>query len=61
LGSQRRRRTVERRDHSYPTLNQISGHCRQSIILALRPTIFDREVPPLYVASFGQTFVKRRD
>jgi hypothetical protein len=39
---QRCRRAVDRHDHSRSLLNQISGHRRQSIVLALRPTIFDR-------------------
>ena len=58
FGGQRGRRAVGRHDHSHPMLNQVGGHDRQSIVAALRPTIFDRDVLALDVASFGQALVK---
>ena len=58
FGSYRRRRALGRHDHSHPTLNQIGRHDREPVVFALPPTIFDRHVPALDVASFGQALVK---
>jgi hypothetical protein len=42
-------------NHGYLTTNQIGRQGRQSIVLALRPTVFDRDVPALDVAGLVQT------
>jgi hypothetical protein len=36
------------------TANQISRQRLQSIVMTVRPTVFDRHVPALYEATFGQ-------
>src|ERR1700756_4763819 len=41
-------------DHCAAMLNQISSHSRQSIVLTLRPAIFDRYVLALDVARLIQ-------
>jgi hypothetical protein len=41
-------------DHSYSTLNEVGRHRRQSILVALRPTVFDRDVLALNVAGLGK-------
>src|SRR5262249_8916397 len=43
-------------NHRYLTLNQISCHCRQPIIVTLRPAVLDHNVLAVHVASFLQTF-----
>ena len=45
-------------DQRDPPANQIVGECRQSIILAFGPTVFDRHVPPLDGAGFVQTLAE---
>ena len=41
-------------DHSYSTLNEVGRHRWQSILVALRPTEFDRDVLALNVAGLGK-------
>ena len=45
-------------DHHDPAANQIGGERRQSIILALRPAVFDRHVPALDSAGFVQALAE---
>src|SRR5262245_320284 len=40
-------------------LNQISSHSRQSIVLTLRPAVFDRYILALNEACFLQTLAQR--
>ena len=56
----KRRRSASRRNHSHPTMNQISHHRRQPIISALRPAVFDRHVLAFDVTGFAQPFEKGR-
>ena len=53
-----RRRSAGRGNHGHLTMNQISRHRRQPIILVLRPAIFDRDVAAFDVAGFAQPFEK---
>ena len=41
-------------------LDQVGHEHRQSIVLAMRPAVFDRGVAALDVAVFAQTFLKSR-
>src|SRR5262249_6892207 len=50
-----------RRDHGHLTCNQISRHRRQSVIVALRPTIFDQDILTFDVAEFTEPFAERGD
>src|SRR6516165_1637078 len=45
-------------DHSDPPANKISGQGRQSIVVFLRPAVFDRDIPPLDIAGFLKTFTE---
>ena len=58
LGRQRRR-SAARGNHGHLTTNQIGRQRRQSIVLALRPAIFDRHVPALDIAGFAQALAER--
>jgi hypothetical protein len=49
------RRAADGRYYGHLTTNQIGRQARQSIVLALRPTVFDRDVLALDVASFVET------
>jgi hypothetical protein len=44
---------ASRGDHDHLSAHQIGRHPRQSIVLALRPTVFDLDVMVLDVASFA--------
>src|SRR5262245_8290063 len=46
------------RDDSDLTANEIGGQQRQSIVLTVRPPIFDRHVPPLDVSGLAQTLAE---
>ena len=54
-----RRSTAGRGNRSHPTTNQIGSQCRQSIVVALSPAVFDRNVPALDVTRFAQALVER--
>jgi hypothetical protein len=54
----KRRGSAGRGNHGNLTMNQIGRHRRQPIILAFRPTVFDRYVLAIYVTSFAQPFEK---
>ena len=53
------RRKAEQCDHRYLTPNQVRGERRQSIIVAIRPAVFDRHVSSLGVASCGEAIAER--
>jgi hypothetical protein len=53
------RSTRRREDHGRLTANEIGRQCRQSIVLAVRPAVFDGYVPALDKAGFAQALVKR--
>ena len=48
-----------RGNHGHLTANQIGRQRRQSIVLVLRPAIFDRHVPALDIAGFAQALAER--
>ena len=48
-----------RSNHGHLTTNQIGRQSRQSIVLALRPAVFDRHVPALDIAGFAQALAER--
>ena len=48
-----------RDDHGHLTADQIGRQCRQSIILTLRPAIFDRHILALDIAGFAQALAER--
>src|SRR6267378_1258604 len=54
-----RRSTAGRRNHSHLTVNQVGRQCRQSIILAVRPAIFDRHVLALDISCILQSLAER--
>jgi hypothetical protein len=56
---QRRRGTTSRDNHAHLTTNQFGRQCRQSIVSALRPPIFDGQVPAIHISSFTQPPVER--
>jgi hypothetical protein len=47
-------------DQGYGPRDQIGRHCRQSIVLSVRPTIFDLNVAALDVAGIAQRFAECR-
>src|SRR4029453_19389445 len=59
LSRQYRRKSVDGGNHSHLTMNKISRESRQSIVLTLCPSIFDRDIPVLDVAGFGEASVER--
>jgi hypothetical protein len=46
-----------RDNHGHLTTNEISRQRGQTIVLALCPAVFDREVPALDIARFAQAAV----
>ena len=46
-------------DHGHLTTNQLSRHRRHSVVLPLRPAIFDRHVLALDIAGFLQALTER--
>jgi hypothetical protein len=46
-------------NHGNLSANQISGHCRQSIVLTVSPTIFDRHIAAVVIAGFAQALAER--
>ena len=57
LGRQRRC-AAGRGNHGHLTANQIGRQCRQSIVLTLRPAIFDRHVAAFDIAGFAQALAE---
>src|SRR5260370_32886585 len=55
-----RRATSDQNDHSYAATHQLSRLLRKSIVLSLRPAVFDRDVPALDVASLLEALLDRR-
>jgi hypothetical protein len=55
-----RNNAAGRGENGNPTTHQISGQFRQSVELALRPAIFDREVLAFDIAQFAQPLAKRQ-
>ena len=49
---------TDRGNHGGLVTSHIARHVRQSIVLALRPAIFDRHVPALEIAGFAQALAK---
>jgi hypothetical protein len=54
-----RRTSIDRGYHRYLAANEIGGQLRQSIVLAIRPPIFDTHVPSLDIAGFLETLAER--
>src|ERR1700687_2221062 len=52
--------TAGRCNHVHPTTNQIGSECRQSIVVALSPAVFDRHILAVDVPSFAKALVERR-
>ena len=46
-------------DHVDLAADEVGGQCRQPIIVALRPAVFDRQVLSLDVAALTQSLVER--
>src|SRR5262249_55543203 len=59
LGRQCRRSATRRGNHGYLTTDEIGRQWPQSIVLAVRPAIFDRHVAAFDIAGFAQTLVER--
>ena len=49
----------DRDNHGHLTANQIGRQCRQSVVLILRPAIFDRYVLAFDIAGFSQALAER--
>ena len=45
--------------HGHRTMNQFRRQRRQSLVLAMRPAVLDRDVLPLDIAGFAQALAKR--
>src|SRR5262249_19479279 len=54
-----RRHSAARCNDCHLPINQFSGQCRQAIVLAISPTVLDREVPALDQTRFTQALPKR--
>jgi hypothetical protein len=59
LGRQRRRFSADRHQHGHWTLNEFLRPRRKSVVLAMRPTVFDHHVPALGIAGLGQPTPER--
>src|SRR6516165_11945319 len=59
-GGARRRRSARGRNRRDPMLNQVSDGRRQPVILALCPTVFDRQVLTVHISSFLQPLLEPR-
>jgi hypothetical protein len=59
LGGDRRGRTAGRGYHCHMATNQIGRQHWQTIVLIVRPSVFNRKVLPLDVASFGKATTER--
>src|SRR5262249_58109250 len=53
------RRAASCDDHTHMTVGELRRKCRQSIVLALRPPILDRDILTLDIACFFQALAKR--
>jgi hypothetical protein len=53
FGRSERPRRGGRGYHGHLATNQIGGQRRQSIVVSLRPAVFDRHVPTLDIAGFA--------
>jgi hypothetical protein len=58
LGRHRSKRAAARNNHSDVKLNKFRRQLRQEIVLALRPTIFDRNVLALNISCLFQSLVE---
>src|ERR1700747_1125996 len=56
-----RRSTAGRCNHAHLTTNQIGGECRQSIVMALGPAVFDRHILSVAVPRLAKASVERRN
>src|SRR5262245_36262273 len=52
-----RRASPDQDDHSYAAIHQLSRLLRKSIVLSLRPAVFDCDVATLAVARFAQALL----
>jgi hypothetical protein len=59
LGSERRCGAARSKDDSNPLTDEISGQCRQSVIVTVGPAIFNRHVPPVDIAALAQSLPER--
>ena len=59
LGRQRRRFAAGRSKHGHRPAREFRRQRRQSVVLALRPAVFDRHVPAFDVSVFGQSPTER--
>src|SRR5262249_20607472 len=55
----RRRRASGGGNYVHLTANQFCDQVRDAIVLALRPTVFDRNIAAFYIARFAEALVKR--
>jgi hypothetical protein len=55
----KRRRRVARHDQIDLAADEVGGQCRQLIVMALRPAVFDRQILSLDVAGFAQSLADR--
>ena len=59
LGGQCRRLASHGHDHGHLTARQLNRKRRQSIVVSLRPTIFNRDVLAFDIPDFGQARPQR--
>src|SRR5262249_61556609 len=55
----KRGRSGGRYNDGDPTMNQIGYHCREAIVLILRPPLFNRHIAPFNVTRFAQPIETR--
>jgi hypothetical protein len=48
-------------NHGDLPVDQIGGQRGQPVIMAFRPAVFDREIPPLEIACFAETLAEGID
>src|SRR5262249_44030257 len=58
LGCERRSYSARCGDHVHGSANQLGRQCRQSIVLVLRPAIFDNGIAALDIARFVEPLVE---
>ena len=55
------RRSGDRDNYCHLTTNEIRCHFGQSVILALRPAVFDRHIPAFNITGFTQALTEGGD
>ena len=54
LACKGRRRAAGSHEDGHPVANEISRQCRQAVVMAKRPAVFDRKILALAMTGFPQ-------